>query len=426
MNAPIKNATVKPSKTPVPKKKSSVEMLGDAVGDMGDLMQEGDQFANVPLKAITIKVQVRTELYDEENTAEEMRDSIKAHGVIQPVLLRPTPNGPTPYELVAGERRYRGSVDAGKETIPAIIREMSDAVADELQYVENVQRKNLRLIEDAQKIQREINELGSVAAVLAKYKKGKSWLSKILSMLTLPEQAQRVVDEKISADRDVINKVKEVEKVSKEKAKHLVDNLKATRGKADARKMADKVLEEVKPATAAKAAKKAAKQAEEAAKSAKTGTVATPKDESEKEPGEVESFAEAKPEQDEAYWPFPGSDQTSEKTETPAPRHAAPLLPPSETLNRAYGLISESGTNPRVFLETLEKEDRADVEAWLNDLYDAGAKAPSITEGVVKGFQSGTFAKDGYGAFAMIAYLQGAEKAVAAFSAIAVLGMVKP
>lgn len=433
-------AAVKTAKPAAQKQKvNAFKGLGLKLGEgAGDLMQEGDKFANVPLMEILVSVQVREEFADEENSALEMADSIRKHGVFQPVLLRPLKDGPRPYGLVAGERRYRGSQEAGKITIPAIIREMTDEEAADMQYAENVQRKNLTQNEDAKKIQRDLDTLGSVDAVLAKHNKGRPWLSKILSLLSLPEQAQRLISEKVSADIEVINKVKTVEKINPTKAKELVDDLAKNRGKVDARKAADAVLAEVKPATPEKAAKKAQKQAAKAAETAKVaggGIVATPKDDSAQEPGEVEEvdFASAKsdtpgPAQAQA-WPFPtGYRDTPAHAPVPAksstPSITPPALPPKDTLDRAYSAI-QLGAQPRMFMETVGADQQADVSNWLFSLYEAGEKAPNMTAGVIQGFRNETFDSFGCGAYALIAFLQGADPRVTSFQLLTILGIAK-
>jgi ParB family chromosome partitioning protein len=427
MNARIQAAatTTKPA---TPKKKANAyEGMAALLGKgADDLMKDGDKFAMVPLTDINVLTQVREEFSDEENTDAEMDESVRKHGIFTPVLLRPSKNGPRPYDLCAGERRYRSSERTEKELIPSLIREMTDEEFADMQFAENVQRKNLTYIENAKRIQHDLDTLGSVEAVLAKHNKGRPWLSKIQSLLKLPEQTQRLVSENVTADTEVINKVKTVEKINPAKAKELVDELARTRGKADARKTADAVLAEVKPASPEKAAKKAQKQAAKTAKAADGGTVATEPDESAKEPGEVKQldFASAKQDdnQDEdGHWPFP---TTSAPGAPNAGQNPPPALPPKEALDRAYSLIKD-GAKARMFLDTLSEVEREDVITWLASLYDAGKQAKDMTAAVVKGFRNEMFATEGSGAYALIAFLQGADSNVKSFNALNVLALVK-
>ncbi len=82
-----------------------------------------------------------------EESLRELADSIAMHGVLQPLLVRPLPEGG--YQLVAGERRWRASRMAGLFEVPVIIREMSDAEMMEISLVENLQRENLNPVEEA-------------------------------------------------------------------------------------------------------------------------------------------------------------------------------------------------------------------------------------------------------------------------------------
>ena len=87
--------------------------------------------------------------FDEAKLA-ELSDNIRLHGVLQPVLLRPLPGGEAGfYELVAGARRYRASKLAGRETIPATVRELTDTQCLELQLIENLQRADVHELDEA-------------------------------------------------------------------------------------------------------------------------------------------------------------------------------------------------------------------------------------------------------------------------------------
>ncbi|WP_233341878.1 ParB/RepB/Spo0J family partition protein, partial [Xylella fastidiosa] len=148
-------------------KENAFAGASDALGAGIDALfaDQGAQYSLIPLDMIQVKTQIRESFEDEENTLEDLAASIKVRGVLQPILLRPNSDG---YELIAGERRYRASKLAGLEQIPAYIREMSDEEAEDAQMAENIQRKNLTQIEEAKKIQRDLDKLGSVDAVLEK------------------------------------------------------------------------------------------------------------------------------------------------------------------------------------------------------------------------------------------------------------------
>jgi len=103
-----------------------------------------------------------------EADLEELADSIRAKGVIQPILVRPDPNQPEMFEIVAGERRWRAARRAGLVVIPAVVREMDDRETLEVAIIENVQRSDLNPVEEAEAYKALIDRFGrtqdSVAA----------------------------------------------------------------------------------------------------------------------------------------------------------------------------------------------------------------------------------------------------------------------
>jgi len=105
---------------------------------------------DIPLVKIRESKTNPRRFFDEAKLA-ELADSIRQHGVLQPVLVRPLPEGDAgTYELVAGTRRYRASKLAKRNSIPATVRELTDAQALELQVIENVQRVDVHPLDEAQ------------------------------------------------------------------------------------------------------------------------------------------------------------------------------------------------------------------------------------------------------------------------------------
>ena len=95
--------------------------------------------------------------FDEEALS-ELADSIAAHGVLQPLLIRPTSGGT--YQIVAGERRWRAARLAGLTEVPALIREINDEEMDQLALIENLQREDLNAVETAQGYRRLMDKYG--------------------------------------------------------------------------------------------------------------------------------------------------------------------------------------------------------------------------------------------------------------------------
>jgi len=386
--------------------------------------ESANSFSMVYLDQIEVKGQIRQEFEDDENSLAELAESIKARGVLQPVLLRPNPNsrGSAAYELVAGERRYRASLMADLEQIPAYIKELTDEEAEDAQYAENVQRKNLTQIEEAKKLQRDLDRLGSTDAVLQKHNKSRAWLSKMLNLLYLPENTRRLVTENISADVEVINAVKGIEKKNPVEAKALVDELKNTPRQGNAREKVAEVKDRVKPKQKAPPApvsrnlpdvfaEAKTKMAEEMAS---LGNVGKPELEPNNEPQDLKSDqAEAKGEespQRETAQEDQGIQPTSDS--------------PKSVLKTVYRRICGHGETPQQVMDSLAEEDRDNANAWLKSHYDAGAQAENLATGVLNGLCEGVFNTTGERAFAMIAYLHGASSGIG-FNVLDVLGGTK-
>lgn len=397
--------------------------------------QSDDPEFMVNLDDIEIVEQVREQMEDDEQDLIGLGESLAKYQ-IQAIFLRIMPaDHPKPYRLVAGERRYRAARVKGLAQLRAKARELSDEEAEDLQFAENIHRKNLTQIEEAKKIQRDLDRLGSVEAVLEKHQKSRSWLSKVLSLLNLPEQAKRLVAENVSADLEVINTVKTVEKADPEAAKELVEDLKATRGKSNAREKAQAAKEKVKPSKKPKETKgdKTPKWLEEqrkndAERAAQSGNVATQKDRSQEEPGPVSVFAGAKDENGGLTGADPFAAEDGSATEAAdtgsaeAPRPVA--FAPAEVLNKAYVNIFEFGSSPKTLLDVMSADEKDTVDAWLHSFYDAGVKAKDVGRAVIQGFRNGQFASDGEGAFALVAFLHGADSE-AKYNLLNVFGSVK-
>jgi len=124
-------------------------------------LAHGDELAKLPLDLLQRgKYQPRVDMRQE--TLQELADSIKAQGVVQPIVVRPVglpmPGQSQRYEIVAGERRWRASQLAGLADIPAIIRHIPDEAAIAVALIENIQREDLNSLEEARALDRLINE----------------------------------------------------------------------------------------------------------------------------------------------------------------------------------------------------------------------------------------------------------------------------
>ncbi|UOR10772.1 ParB/RepB/Spo0J family partition protein [Halobacillus amylolyticus] len=126
-----------------------------------------------------------------EEAIEELKQSIEEHGILQPLIVRKSIKG---YEIVVGERRFRAAIQAGLDSVPVLIRELSDDQMMELALLENLQREDLTPIEEAHAYQNLIKELGVTQDSLSKrLGKSRSHIANLVRLLTLPtEVSERI------------------------------------------------------------------------------------------------------------------------------------------------------------------------------------------------------------------------------------------
>ena len=127
----------------------------------------------------------------DQSALEELSNSIKEHGVFQPIIIKKSIKG---YEIIAGERRVKASKLAGLEEIPAIIRDFSDTEMMEIALLENLQRENLNAIEESTAYKKLLETLNLTQEELAKrLGKSRSHITNMLGLLTLPEIIQKEI-----------------------------------------------------------------------------------------------------------------------------------------------------------------------------------------------------------------------------------------
>ncbi|MCU1220081.1 MAG: chromosome segregation DNA-binding protein [Candidatus Angelobacter sp.] len=128
-----------------------------------------------------------------EAALEELAESIRASGVVQPVVLRPAANGR--FQLVAGERRWHASKRAGKTTIPAVVRQISNEQAMEITIIENLQREDLNPVEQARAFERLSREFGITQEQIAsRTGKDRASIANFIRLLKLPEEIQNALE----------------------------------------------------------------------------------------------------------------------------------------------------------------------------------------------------------------------------------------
>lgn len=128
-----------------------------------------------------------------ETALEELAESIRASGVVQPVILRPIANGR--FQLVAGERRWHASKRAGKTTIPAVVRQISNEQAMEITIIENLQREDLNPMEQARAFERLSRESSlTQEQIAARTGKDRASIANFIRLLKLPEGVQNALE----------------------------------------------------------------------------------------------------------------------------------------------------------------------------------------------------------------------------------------
>lgn len=152
----------------------------------------------LPISEITPNKNQPRKTFDEA-ALDELAESIKQHGVLQPLLVRPLPNGG--YQLVAGERRWRASRRAGLREVPVVVKELTDTETMEIAIIENLQREDLNPIEEAEGLQALIDKCGfTQEEVASSVGKSRPAIANSLRLLRLPEKVRELTrDGKISA-----------------------------------------------------------------------------------------------------------------------------------------------------------------------------------------------------------------------------------
>jgi len=129
----------------------------------------------------------------DEASLESLADSIRTHGIVQPLLVRRRDGG---YELIAGERRWRAAKLAGITRVPVVVKEVADDNLLEIALIENIQRENLNPIEEAQAYKKLIETVGLTQESLAsRVGRDRSYITNYLRLLRLPDDVQHLVKE---------------------------------------------------------------------------------------------------------------------------------------------------------------------------------------------------------------------------------------
>ena len=226
------------------KKKGLGRGLMSLFGDQEISVPKGDvktDYLSISISNLVAnKFQPRT--YFDKEKIEELAQSIRQNGLIQPIIVRPHSEEGV-YEIIAGERRCMAAQNAGLHEVPVVVLKINDVQALELAIVENIQREDLNVIEEAKGYDRLMKEFSYDHEKLADFMgKSRSHISNTLRLLTLPEEVIKMVDEgKLTAGqvrplvgrynaREIANSILK-EKLSARSVENLVKNQKDSEGK---------------------------------------------------------------------------------------------------------------------------------------------------------------------------------------------------
>ena len=226
------------------KKKGLGRGLMSLFGDQEISVPKGDvknDYLSISISNLVAnKFQPRT--YFDKEKIEELAQSIKQNGLIQPIIVRPHSEEGV-YEIIAGERRCMAAQNAGLHEVPVVVLKINDVQALELAIVENIQREDLNVIEEAKGYDRLMKDFSYDHEKLADFMgKSRSHISNTLRLLTLPEEVIKMVDEgKLTAGqvrplvgrynaKEIANSILK-EKLSARSVENLVKNQKDSEGK---------------------------------------------------------------------------------------------------------------------------------------------------------------------------------------------------
>ena len=158
----------------------------------------GDSVKKIDTNKVLVKDLTRNKFQPRKHfskeSLEELTNSIKEQGVIQPIVVRPNKSFKGKYEIIAGERRWLASQNAGLHEVPAVILDVNDVKSLEFSIVENVQRQDLNAVEEARGYQRLVNDFNYNQVKLSQFiGKSRSYIANSLRLLSLPEEVLTMV-----------------------------------------------------------------------------------------------------------------------------------------------------------------------------------------------------------------------------------------
>lgn len=168
--------------------KSQISSPAEAI----EVLKQNEELRNLPVEWLTRgKYQPRRDMTEEG--LDELAESIRSQGVIQPIVVRPIAS--ERYEIIAGERRWRAAQRAGLKEVPCVIRDIPDEAAIAMALVENIQREDLNVVEEAMALQRLMDEFGLTHQQVAEaVGKSRTTVTNLLRLLNLAPEVRTMLE----------------------------------------------------------------------------------------------------------------------------------------------------------------------------------------------------------------------------------------
>lgn len=168
-------------------------LLGDDRGALDTVGRTQDAPSQLPVKSLRAgRYQPRTRM--DEGALNDLADSIRAQGIMQPILVRPVETEPGQYEIIAGERRFRAAQIAGLDEVPVLVRQVADENAAAMALIENIQREDLNPLEEAHGVRRLLDEFGLTHEQAATaIGRSRSATTNLLRLLNLADPVQTML-----------------------------------------------------------------------------------------------------------------------------------------------------------------------------------------------------------------------------------------
>lgn len=168
-------------------------LLGEGMGEDNLALMGQSRTLEVAIENLFPNPNQPRRYFDSEKL-DELTESIRHQGILQPILVRPHPSMDFTYEIIAGERRWQAAVQAKLATVPVIVRELTEEAVIEISMIENIQRENLNPIEEASGYRMLIDKFDYTQEKLSRMlSRSRSHIANTMRLLTLPDDIQRQV-----------------------------------------------------------------------------------------------------------------------------------------------------------------------------------------------------------------------------------------